>query len=170
MLTILTEIHLNDDGTVDEDSVGHVEADGKNSLVQELQVAASRLDRHWSVPEKKTNVKSFQTNTEKTILALTWVTGKDEGPQSCQEKRTGCAFDPWYRKVGYEQWPRDTPSPGCLRRDVGDLDDLGVDGVVGGHHWLVAHRHKCHLHGGAWRFKLIGSRLTRASGNDHLTL
>ena len=46
MLTILTEIHLNDDGTVDEDSVGHVEADGKNSLVQELQVAASRLDRH----------------------------------------------------------------------------------------------------------------------------
>ena len=71
MLTILTEIHLNNDGTVDEDSVGHVEADGKNSLVQELQVAASRLDRHRSVPENKTNVKSFQTVTEKTILALT---------------------------------------------------------------------------------------------------
>ena len=56
MLTILTEIHLNDDGTVDEDSVGHVEADGKNSLVQELQVTAPRLDWNWSIPGKKTNV------------------------------------------------------------------------------------------------------------------
>ena len=44
ILTILLKIHLNDDGAVNEDSVGHVEADGKNSLVQELQVTAPRLD------------------------------------------------------------------------------------------------------------------------------
>ena len=48
--------HLDDDGAVNEDSVGHVEADWENSIVQELQVAASRLYRHWSIPEKKHNV------------------------------------------------------------------------------------------------------------------
>ena len=40
-------------------------------------------------------------------------------------------------------------TPGSLRRDVGDLDHLGVAGAVGGPHRLVPHGHQGHLHCGA---------------------
>ena len=43
---ILAVLYLNDDGTINEDGVGHVEADGENPLVQELQITTSRLDRY----------------------------------------------------------------------------------------------------------------------------
>ena len=44
---------LDDDRAVDEDGVGHVEADRENTLVQELQIATSRLDRYRRVPENE---------------------------------------------------------------------------------------------------------------------
>ena len=52
---ILAVLYLNDDGAINEDGVGHVEADGKNPLVQELQITTSRLDRYRGVPENKTS-------------------------------------------------------------------------------------------------------------------
>ena len=42
---------LDDDRAVDEDGVGHVEADRENALVQELQIATSRLDRYRRIPK-----------------------------------------------------------------------------------------------------------------------
>ena len=49
----ITFAHLDDNCSIDKNSVGHVKTDGKDSLVQELEVAASRLNRNRGVPVRK---------------------------------------------------------------------------------------------------------------------
>ena len=42
--------HLHDDRPVDEDGVGHVQADWQDGILQELDEAAAGLDGHRGVP------------------------------------------------------------------------------------------------------------------------
>ena len=42
----ITFAHLDDNRSIDKNSIRHIKTDGKDSLVQELQVAASRLNRN----------------------------------------------------------------------------------------------------------------------------
>ena len=49
----ITFAHLDNNRSIDKNSVRHVKTDGKDSLVQELEVAASRLNRNGGVPVKK---------------------------------------------------------------------------------------------------------------------
>ena len=49
----ITFDYLDNNRSIDKNSVRHVKTDGKDSLVQELEVAASRLNRNGGVPVKK---------------------------------------------------------------------------------------------------------------------
>ena len=46
----ITFAHLDNNRSIDKNSVRHVKTDGKDSLVQELEVAASRLNGNGGVP------------------------------------------------------------------------------------------------------------------------
>ena len=49
----ITFDYLDNNRSIDKNSVRHVKTDWKDSLVQELEVAASRLDRNRGIPVKK---------------------------------------------------------------------------------------------------------------------
>ena len=51
--SVSIKIYLDNNRSIDKNSVRHVKTDGKDSLVQELEVAASRLNRNGGVPVKK---------------------------------------------------------------------------------------------------------------------